>query len=43
MLKLPEASDRGGGDTYAKEKRPSRQKEKSHFFSAVTSRVTTPC
>ena len=43
MQKLPGASDRNWERRMRKEKGPSRQKEKSHSISAVTSRVTTPC
>ena len=43
MQKLPEASDRKKERRMRKEKGTPRQKEEAHFFSAVTSRVTTPC
>ena len=46
MLKLPEASDKKGGDACAKKekrkkKEPSRQKKETPSLSAVTSKVTT--
>ena len=41
MQKLPEASDRKRGDTCAKEKGQSRQKDEALSLSAVTDGVIT--